>query len=73
MKVFQLKPGILANTIFSSAAFFLLVILVTSFTTKPANPDAILGVWKTGEGTAMVRIYKNGEKYQGNCLVKRAQ
>lgn len=68
MKVFQLKPVFLANKIFSSATFFLLVILVTSFTTKPVNPDAIVGVWKTGEGTAMVRIFKNGEKYQGKIV-----
>ncbi|MBM3442829.1 MAG: DUF2147 domain-containing protein [Bacteroidetes bacterium] len=39
-----------------------------SFTTDPANSDAIVGVWKTGEGTAMVRIYKNGEKYQGRVV-----
>jgi uncharacterized protein (DUF2147 family) len=32
------------------------------------NPDAIVGVWKTGEGNAMVRIYKNGEKYQGKIV-----
>ena len=32
------------------------------------NPDDIVGVWKTGEGTAMVRIYKNGDKYQGKVV-----
>ena len=32
------------------------------------NPDAIVGVWKTGEGNAMVRIYKNGDKYQGKVV-----
>lgn len=32
------------------------------------NPDGIVGVWKTGEGTAMVRIYKNGDKYQGKIV-----
>lgn len=32
------------------------------------TPDAIVGVWKTGEGNAMVRIYKNGEKYQGRIV-----
>ena len=32
------------------------------------NPDSIQGVWKTGEGNAMVRIYKNGEKYQGKVV-----
>lgn len=46
----------------------LLMILTTSFTAKPDNPDAIVGVWKTGEGTAMVKIYKNGEAYQGKIV-----
>lgn len=40
----------------------------TSFRTQPGNPDAIVGVWKTGEGNAMVRIYKNGDKYQGKIV-----
>ena len=30
--------------------------------------DAILGVWKTGEGTAHVEIFKNGNKYQGKIV-----
>lgn len=32
------------------------------------NPDAVVGVWKTGDGNAIVRIYKNGEKYQGKIV-----
>ena len=32
----------------------------TSFAPIADNPDAIVGVWKTGEGNAMVRIYKMG-------------
>jgi len=40
----------------------------TSFRPDPGNPDAIVGVWKTGEGTAMVKIYKNGDKYQGRVV-----
>ena len=35
---------------------------------QAGNPDAIVGVWKTGEGNAMVRIYKNGDKYQGKVV-----
>ncbi|MFM8591637.1 MAG: DUF2147 domain-containing protein [Sphingomonadales bacterium] len=55
-------------------SFFLLLfglfswVVSTSFNSQPGNPDAIVGVWKTGEGTAMVRIYKNGEKYQGKIV-----
>ena len=32
------------------------------------DPNAIVGVWKTGDGNAMVRIYKNGEKFQGKIV-----
>lgn len=32
------------------------------------NPDAILGFWKTGEGNAIVQIYKQGEQYQGKIV-----
>ena len=51
----------------SICALFLLLV-GTSFTPFSDNPDAIVGVWKTGEGNAMVRIYKNGEKYQGKVV-----
>lgn len=40
----------------------------TAFKTHADNPDAIVGVWKTGEGTAMVKIYKSGENYQGRVV-----
>ena len=49
-----------------SAVFLLLV--GSSFAPPTDNPDAIVGVWKTGEGNAMVRIYKNGDKYQGKVV-----
>jgi uncharacterized protein (DUF2147 family) len=50
--------------------FFGLVLLSFSPSKKinDDNPDAIVGVWKTGEGNAMVRIYKNGDKYQGKVV-----
>jgi uncharacterized protein (DUF2147 family) len=41
---------------------FICLLAFSSFTPIPNNSDAIVGVWKSGEGTAMVRIYKNGEK-----------
>lgn len=68
MKLFQHKSGILTNSIFTAFALFFLVFMFSSFTTPPVNSDAIVGVWKTGEGTAMVRIYKNGDKYQGKIV-----
>jgi len=42
--------------------------ITTTLRAQQDNPDAIVGVWKTGEGNAMVRIYKNGEKYQGKIV-----
>lgn len=51
----------------SLSALFILF-MGTSFSPISDNPDAIVGVWKTGEGNAMVRIYKNGEKYQGKVV-----
>ena len=62
------------KNIFSLRHFFLMISGValttvsSSFRTVQENPDAIVGVWKTGEGNAMVRIYKNGDKYQGKIV-----
>lgn len=51
------------------ASIFVVVLLTFSFGFRyQDNPDAIVGVWKTGEGNAMVRIYKNGDKYQGKVV-----
>jgi len=37
--------------------------------TAPApSPDAVLGVWKNGEGTGMIQIYKQGDKYFGRIV-----
>ncbi len=30
--------------------------------------DSIIGVWKTGSGKGMVRIYKEGDKYYGKIV-----
>lgn len=32
------------------------------------NPDSILGLWKNGEGTGIVQIYKSGDKYFGRIV-----
>lgn len=55
---------------FKKALFFLFVgLLFHSYGSMAAeNPDAIVGFWKTGEGNAMVKIYKNGNKYQGRVV-----
>jgi uncharacterized protein (DUF2147 family) len=46
----------------------LVLITATSFRVADDNPDALIGVWKTGEGNALVRIYKNGDNYQGKVV-----
>ncbi|MFN3784963.1 MAG: DUF2147 domain-containing protein [Spirosomataceae bacterium] len=40
----------------------------TSFATLAADPDDILGLWKNGEGTGIVQIYKKGDKYYGKIV-----
>ena len=32
------------------------------------NPDAVIGVWKNGEGTGMIQIYKKDNKYHGRLV-----
>ncbi len=49
-----------------SGIFMLLI--GSAFSVSNNDPDAIVGVWKTGDGNAMVRIYKNEEKYQGKIV-----
>jgi uncharacterized protein (DUF2147 family) len=70
LKLKKMKNFITDNFRTMMLGLFSLIILSTtsSFTYLPDNADAIVGVWKTGEGTAMVRIYKNGEKYQGKVV-----
>ncbi|MBC6697280.1 DUF2147 domain-containing protein [Hymenobacter puniceus] len=51
-------------------SFLLLVglLLATVATQAAPNPDAVIGVWKNGEGTGMVQIYKKGDKYFGRIV-----
>ena len=54
----------------SVCKYFLLALLLVVLPagTLLANPDALLGVWKTGEGTGMVQITKRGDKYFGRVV-----
>lgn len=51
----------------SLMVIFSLVVL-QSFLLIQDDSSVIIGVWKTGDGNAMVRIYKNGEKFQGKIV-----
>jgi uncharacterized protein (DUF2147 family) len=47
----------------------LLSAFVCSIVTFAQNEaDKIVGVWKNGEGTGMIKIYKNGDLYQGKIV-----
>jgi uncharacterized protein (DUF2147 family) len=54
--------------LFFGMAAALAIWSITAFTLPQDNPDAIVGVWKNGEGTGMIKITKNGEKYQGRIV-----
>jgi len=45
-----------------------LALMLLSFLPFSNEGDAIVGVWKNGEGTGMFKISKNGEKYQGKIV-----
>ncbi|MFM1968763.1 MAG: hypothetical protein RL152_140, partial [Bacteroidota bacterium] len=66
-RISKLNFTILKNslTLSLSAIVFL---ISSSFLSAQDNPDAIVGVWKTGSGNAHVKIYKNGDKYQGKIV-----
>lgn len=46
----------------------LLLLMVCSVAVSAQNADAVLGVWKNGEGTGMVQIYKKADKYYGKIV-----
>ncbi|MCU0388473.1 MAG: DUF2147 domain-containing protein [Chitinophagaceae bacterium] len=33
-----------------------------------SSPDDVVGVWKNGEGTAMIKIARNGEEFRGRIV-----
>lgn len=35
---------------------------------EKGDPNAIVGTWKNGEGTGMIKITRNGEKFQGQIV-----
>lgn len=48
--------------------FTFILLFFASFSTLAADPDDILGLWKNGEGTGIVQIYKKGDKYYGKIV-----
>jgi len=59
IKHIEMKTTLLAFLIFTGTS-------VMSQTSK--DPDAITGVWLTGEGEGKVEIFRNTEKFQGKIV-----
>lgn len=54
-----------AHFLLSLLAFWLAPLFATA---QNAEADAVLGVWKNGEGTGLVQIYKRGDQYFGKIV-----
>lgn len=46
----------------------LIMMCFVASNTFALQADAVLGVWKNGEGTGMVQVYKKGDKYFGKLV-----
>ena len=53
---------------FSKFSLLTLLFLLTGISVFAQNADAVLGVWKSGEGTGMVQIFKKSDKYFGKVV-----
>jgi uncharacterized protein (DUF2147 family) len=60
----HMKPKFFLS-IFTLAAFS---VVLFSFKPTQNDADAIIGSWKNGEGTGIIQINKNGDKYQGKII-----
>lgn len=51
-------------------SMFLMVcsLAVKAHDIEKGDPNAIVGTWKNGEGTGMIKISRNGEKFQGQIV-----
>ena len=50
--------------------YILFCTIVCSFATKSIaqTANAVLGIWKNGEGTAMIQVYEKSDKYYGKIV-----
>lgn len=53
---------------YKTSIALLLSIVISSYTIGQEPADAVVGSWKNGEGTGIIQIYKNGNKYQGKII-----
>ena len=64
----QTNPNSFKKSFFRLLSGFLLFFVTTSMGLNSEDPNAIVGIWRTGDGNAVVRIYKNEQKYQGKIV-----
>ncbi len=50
------------------STLFLLSVPAYSGDKTSSDPNAIVGTWKNGEGTGMIKITRNGDKFQGQIV-----
>ena len=50
-----------------SISSMLVLLMITAFTLIN-NPDAMIGFWRTGDGKAIVQVYKQEDKYFGKIV-----
>ncbi|MBX9892353.1 MAG: DUF2147 domain-containing protein [Chitinophagaceae bacterium] len=50
-----------------SISSMLVLLMITAFTLIN-NPDAMIGYWRTGDGKAIVQVYKQEDKYFGKIV-----
>jgi uncharacterized protein (DUF2147 family) len=56
------------NPLFKKSLLLFVTALFSVIAFAQEDADKIIGVWKNGEGTGMIKIYKNGENYQGKIV-----
>jgi uncharacterized protein (DUF2147 family) len=63
----NLNPVLIMNW-FKKSCLVILLLCTTITWAMAQKADDVLGVWKNGEGTGMVQVYKKGDKYFGRVV-----
>ncbi|MFN9710208.1 MAG: DUF2147 domain-containing protein [Bacteroidota bacterium] len=56
------------NIVFKKSLLLFVAVFLSFISFAQGDADKIIGVWKNGEGTGMIKIYKTGENYQGKIV-----
>lgn len=63
-----MQTKILINMMLRKVNLWIIMLCMIGTKTLAQQADAIVGVWKNGEGTGMVQVYKKGDKYFGKLV-----